>query len=741
MAPAVQLLLLTVAAVAIVRADLYMHNPRGSNNRKDNTAATENNYLFDSQNNNDPSNGGYNVGPSMTYYAGSLLPVEWTNQHGANNPNLDATLVMQYMCDDVNPLLRDGTGDSTTTNNNNRNVDLTQNIAQQLADLSVALHETVANAQNCSARSRNKGLFTADQNLDNTKGAQATRQNNNGNRSGLECQEERDYYPYWHPSQWKDLAVLVTNTSLCDYYRNQSQNVVGKNYCSTPAYNNQADCTANGGTWELMPSWNLSAPLCQAAPYTRDNHLGTTIDNRAPIAAWTIPDDMAGKKCVLRMRYNTSSLDFNGWTTDATQNTGNGATNPLVVATYPKATASNKQITLTGDPNVDIGIGAALQMNVATNQFARTFQDRSFVFNVAPRPASIPSNVTIHNVNVRGRRGNIVQNYPAVEYDFIPNNLAVQPGDYVHVQWTGANTTPTGNDDGNTNPQGNGKQGTDRSNMIQIPVLSMNYPLPLSQADFLPDLMTAKNYAAAGSPSTNDPQLDNNGPYFNGGLTQIPQNAVGKTWNFMSTRNNDFSNRSQKLSISGPAAPTSSSGNGGNNNTAAIVAGVVVSLSVVSAAAGSAVYYRTRSDEKKKSIRAKMASIWRTVTCSKPGAQKVNRPKNPTGRFSIRAPTDAFQSAYAQFSTGAAPGAGAAGGSVPSSPAADVEAPTSAGSFRSSHSGSSAPLAASSKASVAPPRAPAAAASTSSSSASRSRSAAPNKNAAFAAAMAKFGSK
>lgn len=93
---------------------------------------------------------------------------------------------------------------------------------------------------------------------------------------------------------------------------------------------------------------------------------------------------------------------------------------------------------------------------------------------------------------MRGKRGNIVQVYPAVEYDFVPNNLTVKSSttSLVHIQWTGSNTHQNGapGGDGQTGNDGQGREATDRSNLVQTSSLNDNYPLPFEMSSLWTDL-------------------------------------------------------------------------------------------------------------------------------------------------------------------------------------------------------------------------------------------------------------
>ena len=76
---------------------------------------------------------------------------------------------------------------------------------------------------------------------------------------------------------------------------------------------------------------------------------------------------------------------------------------------------------------------APCNLTISSTLRSLLFSFRSFSFSVMKRSAELKGK-TIHNVNVRGKRGNIVQVYPAVEYDFVPNTLEMTSGQYVHFQ-------------------------------------------------------------------------------------------------------------------------------------------------------------------------------------------------------------------------------------------------------------------------------------------------------------------
>jgi len=564
-----------------------MHNPRGSNNRYRGDTNNQN-RAFNSQNN---ANGGYGWGPQMEYYEGSLLQIEWTAQHGcgAGHPNTDCEIVLQYMC---GPWIRDGLNDQTPPDNSDDNLEFVQ-------------HEPPNFWRDCDKRSRNRGLFIADQNIGND--ATETRQNDGGRR-GWECNEERDYYPYWHPTPWKDIAILTSGslTTRCPYYYANSQNKVAKGHCLSEApaaydWNNpstiplvwgkgtqvnlQKDCVSTNELpqqqWVVVNGWGLPDPECISHPLTRDNHLGNA-DFGAATARylWTIPspvwdnpaapDDAKLATCVFRMRYNISSGDYNGWAEVDDPNA------EMIDAKY-----NGKESPVRGNPKVNFGFDANnnmrnLTLALNTDQYGRTFEDRSHSFFIRPR-VGISAAARIFNLNVRGRRGNIVQAYPAVEYDFVPTNLRVARGDYIHFQWTGSDTN-------NANQAGEGTDRTDRSNIVQLKnndrrtnllnsfekvdtdsLVEPEVAFKLAHINQHETVCTTYtetgccltyaqleekhgqgNNGAINTDIQNCAKLNAAPARFDGGLVQMGKTG---TMNYMSSRNNNFTNRSQKASI------------------------------------------------------------------------------------------------------------------------------------------------------------------------------------------------
>ena len=193
-----------------------------------------------------------------------------------------------------------------------------------------------------------------------------------------------------------------------------------------------------------------------------------------------------------------------------------------------------------------------------------------------------------------------------------PNRLNVQNGDFIHFQWTGSNTNPRNN-------AGNGLDGTDRSNMVVQRSANFNdhyattnpptkgiwgnsYPsrvddsipfLGLSVADqtYLATLQQVAGVLMPGAQfGGNMDQFDDAGTYFDLGARQVTQSGI---YHYISTRNNAFSNRSQKgkIVVSNAAAITAAVGVNGGTIQAAGGQSVIVppaafsSLSLVTASA------------------------------------------------------------------------------------------------------------------------------------------------------------
>lgn len=288
---------------------------------------------------------------------------------------------------------------------------------------------------------------------------------------------------------------------------------------------------------------------------------------------WNVPADIVHKNCVMRMRYNITAGEM---TENRFENPINSSYNAekddaptkIDIATmYDLPVDNDRGYYFQQDAVVEVfdfedkehNKKLDLEVTLNTNQHGRTFEDRSHVFEIRKRPEDIPDDAVIHNLNVRGKRGNIVQTYPGVEYDFQPNILKVESGDYIHAQWTGANSNPQNN-------AGQGRAGTDRSNIVPIRertwpkegaeeeggegCYACNYPEIFSddtnfmglKKDDLMALAYHTNYHNFGDLD----ELDDAATYFDLGPRKITTAGI---FRYLCTRNNNFTNRSQKGQI------------------------------------------------------------------------------------------------------------------------------------------------------------------------------------------------
>ena len=317
-------------------ADMYWQFPGGSNNRlnEPNRERRNANRLFDSQNN---ARQGFNQAGHY-FYAGSTVDLQWTIQHSCGpDSNVNCNLVLQYGCHD---LLRDGHTIQTIPDHDSR-----CKSGNCSSDVQFGMHESYDYYRQCALRERQKGLYPADRNI-NGETARFTRQENNGARYGYECNEERDYYPYWTPTIWKDIAVFVDSKDemidgkpICNFYQENSENQKGRAYCKVADsyldkhYNahrrdaliplSEKRCNElrledpeSEANWVVSEPHGIPVPACELNDYSRDNHHGNGDGENFGGYKWKIPTDFDHDQCTLRIRYNMTSADYDGWTTD-----------------------------------------------------------------------------------------------------------------------------------------------------------------------------------------------------------------------------------------------------------------------------------------------------------------------------------------------------------------------------------------------------------------------------------------
>lgn len=495
----------------------------------------------------------------------------------------------------------------------------------------------------CRRVERNGGLYTADRKI-NRKDASATRQNPNGNRRGFECPEERDYYPWWNPTPWIDVAILTSDPAWCPYYQAESQNVKGRGYCDV----SEATLKANGNKrvapiemldceqltgqskWRKVKPFRewpeymgvIEKPDCRQADYSPQNSLGFT-DGGTDYATyvWTVPEFKSPQKCVIRIRYNISTEDYPSMagfilpTSVQVKGTSDGGAPADSESVVPEPEVSEifdkrfncPYIASKGsgdDPDAATGgTGGGsgfdcltglktkyrprynrpeispfgkeeplISIALNTDQAGRTFQDRSFVMNIEPRSSTDKFNGCdkVINVATMGKRGNIVQSYPAIEYDWSPVNVDVKQGECLdfHIHGSDFNAAKNPNN-------GEGWKYSDRTNVMQKSLASHNFPAfnevfekDESKSFFNKEERYSMAYlgqkeklAAQGIKCVNedDKSVDdaNNDPRICGKLNSAPNHfkmlkkvdsRVG-TYDFISTRNNNFSNRAHTLHI------------------------------------------------------------------------------------------------------------------------------------------------------------------------------------------------
>lgn len=612
-----------LALVAMVAADTYdLRRGHNNKNRYDVTDGqnTDNQKrIMDSELN---AKGGFppcNTPP--TYPVGSVFTFAYTVQHGLSMQNLRSAVVLQYISSkdapalmvydaagtDKNTLDFDGVftnaGRTQITGGAANSNTLTRTQLEAAVPLNYVRGDQSTRGRRENARTavegfhrlRNGGTWVGGTKQVNEIADQpyqtATRQNTDGDddRYGIELAAERDEYPHPHCSDFKDLAVYVgdaTNvTTMCPFYQANSQNVQKRSGCDKVAYPTEQSCKDNGGNWGTLDcDWGIEPPVCLLAARSADNHLGNAQgdnsggNNQVTLLHNITTPNEPGARIALRLRYNTSSGDFEGWGPNKLDHKHNGANAPF---------QQNQKYTIGTYANTPI----ELQMSINLAQFYRVFEDSSDHLDIAEDDGNACPGGTVFNIYSRGKRGNIVQAYPAVEYMPLPRQPEIDLCDCLNFQFTGAgpNDYKAGQNLYDAGQAGNGDQ-VDLHGAVCAANDGVNQPLYMRDwAPCVPEdvqnrdkVMWNMATSCVDEGTTVDVELDGSKLYCNVGTFQYCERT---TLAMFSPRNNAFTNRSEKISI-----------HVGNSNQLWIIAIAIASTLLVLSAlsAGAALYAKKK---------------------------------------------------------------------------------------------------------------------------------------------------
>jgi len=669
----------SILLTSLTSAQVYLHSPRGSNNRlNEQTANNANPYRLFFANHNSENNrrGGYNVGENsdnemdnendqyhMKYFmsgeeAPSWLTVEWTQLLGCGTDEdgdrvHNCEIVIQAMCqEDKHPESITNERDSIKEVENAytiKNGEKTSTI--KYSEPRKGRTESRRDKLKRRDRGSNAEDYGLHESWESYERCPDYLEKDDRKRAGFECPHERENYPVNYGTQWTDIAYFTDNLKNCnaiqlatrkpkyecvEYYDSR------KNYRKhKSSHTSEKACNDNDGDWlpfyqfkeyetsitsekacrgkdlvwgraldyEAIADDKLTRPRCLRLPVkakclktpsTRQNYLGMADNtNEAPRFQWALPIYEKDQRCVMRIRHIISNNDEDSVDGDnkdirtveegSPNRSVRSASSPSSSSSSSSTASSSSSSTRSSTPSSSTGSsssgsGSSTEDNSRSLHLALpqrhssqnkvVYQDRSHIFKLLTRPSQIPQDQTLHNIVIRGKRGNIVQTYPAVEYDFCPNNLKIENGDAIQFQWTGSNThNNQGESDGQAGDAGEGQGGTDRSNMIQLYYNKVNFPSPsemhtmFENAEFLwssknggTSRITPQEAALAHATSGYywsardvedtreelNSQLNNASPSFQGVVFK-PQSD--QKYFYVSMRNNNFSNRSQKGKI------------------------------------------------------------------------------------------------------------------------------------------------------------------------------------------------